>query len=41
MGDLNKAQAQLDEKEAELALVRDMYDKAMREKQVTAVNISS
>lgn len=34
MGDLQKAQAQLDEKEAELAKVREMYDQAMREKQV-------
>jgi dynein heavy chain len=34
MGDLQKAQAQLDEKEAELAKVRAMYDKAMAEKQV-------
>lgn len=34
MGDLQKAQAQLDEKEAELAKVRAMYDQAMREKQV-------
>ncbi|XP_052714224.1 dynein axonemal heavy chain 5-like isoform X2 [Crassostrea angulata] len=33
MGDLQKAQAQLDEKEAELAKVREMYDQAMREKQ--------
>jgi hypothetical protein len=35
MGDLQKAQAQLDEKEAELAKVRAMYDQAMREKQVS------
>ena len=34
MADLNAAQAQLDEKEAELAVVRAMYDKAMAEKQV-------
>ena len=34
MGDLQKAQAQLDEKEAELAKVRALYDKAMAEKQV-------
>ncbi|XP_056016925.1 dynein axonemal heavy chain 5-like isoform X3 [Ostrea edulis] len=33
MGDLQKAQAQLDEKEAELAKVRAMYEQAMREKQ--------
>ncbi|KAK7114139.1 dynein axonemal heavy chain 5-like isoform X2 [Littorina saxatilis] len=33
MSDLNAAQAQLDEKEAELAVVRAMYDKAMTEKQ--------
>ena len=36
MADLNAAQAQLDEKEAELAVVRAMYDKAMAEKQVWA-----
>lgn len=35
MGDLQKAQAQLDEKEAELAKVRAMYEQAMREKQVS------
>ncbi|XP_052062310.1 dynein axonemal heavy chain 5-like isoform X2 [Mytilus californianus] len=33
MGDLQKAQSQLDEKEAELAKVRALYDKAMAEKQ--------
>ncbi|KAK3610339.1 hypothetical protein CHS0354_029807 [Potamilus streckersoni] len=33
MGDLQKAQAQLDEKERELAAVQALYDKAMREKQ--------
>ena len=36
MADLNAAQAQLDEKEAELAVVRALYDKAMAEKQVRA-----
>ena len=39
MGDLQKAQAQLDEKEAELAKVREMYDQAMREKQVRLLDI--
>lgn len=34
MADLNAAQAQLDEKEKELAIVRAEYDKAMAEKQV-------
>lgn len=34
MGDLQTAQAQLDEKEAELAKVRALYDQAMAEKQV-------
>ena len=34
MGDLEMAQAQLDEKERELALVQAEYDKAMAEKQV-------
>ena len=34
MGDLSAAQAQLDEKEAELAEVRAIYDEAMRNKQV-------
>ena len=33
MGDLNNAQRQLDEKEAELAVVQAQYDKAMSEKQ--------
>lgn len=34
MGDLATAQAQLDEKERELAVVQAEYDKAMSEKQV-------
>lgn len=34
MGDLATAQAQLDEKERELAAVQAEYDKAMAEKQV-------
>lgn len=33
MADLEKAQAQLDEKQKELDAVQAMYDKAMREKQ--------
>ena len=33
MTDLNNAQRQLDEKEAELAVVQAQYDKAMAEKQ--------
>lgn len=33
MTDLQKAQAQLDEKQKELDAVQAMYDKAMREKQ--------
>lgn len=37
MSDLNKAQAQLDEKEAELAEVMAMYDAAMKEKQVQSL----
>ena len=40
MGDLNAAQATLDEKEAELAVVRAMYDKAMAEKQVISLSLS-
>lgn len=34
MSDLNTAQATLDEKEAELAVVQAQFDKAMSEKQV-------
>ena len=34
MNDLNEAQAQLDEKNRELAEVMAMYDAAMKEKQV-------
>ena len=34
MQDLNKAQAQLDEKQRELDAVQAMYDQAMKEKQV-------
>jgi hypothetical protein len=34
MSDLNKAQAQLDEKEKELAEVMAIFDAAMKEKQV-------
>lgn len=34
MKDLQKAQAQLDDKQRELDAVQAMYDKAMREKQV-------
>jgi dynein heavy chain len=34
MRDLNKAQAQLDEKQRELDAVQAMYDRAMKEKQV-------
>ena len=34
MKDLNKAQLQLDEKEAELDAVRAQYEQAMMEKQV-------
>ena len=41
MGDLNAAQATLDEKEAELAVVRAMYDKAMAEKQVFSLSLRS
>lgn len=37
MGDLQTAQAQLDEKEAELAKVRALYDQAMAEKQVLTI----
>lgn len=37
MGDLQTAQAQLDEKEAELAKVRALYDQAMAEKQVLII----
>lgn len=42
MKDLNNAQAQLDEKNKELAAVMAMYDAAMKEKQVRigVVNIS-
>ena len=35
MNDLNEAQAQLDEKNRELAEVMAMYDAAMKEKQVS------
>lgn len=35
MKDLNKAQAQLDEKQAELEAVQAQYDQAMLEKQVS------
>lgn len=34
MKDLNRAQAQLDEKQRELDAVQALYDQAMREKQV-------
>lgn len=34
MKDLNKAQAELDDKQRELDAVQAMYDQAMREKQV-------
>ena len=34
MSDLDTAQAQLDEKETELAAVREEYNKAMSERQV-------
>ena len=34
MGDLNKAQAQLDDKQRELDAVQAEYDKAMSHKQV-------
>jgi len=34
MKDLNKAQAQLDEKQRELDAVQALYDQAMKEKQV-------
>ena len=34
MGDLEKAQAQLNEKEAELQEVQSMYERAVKEKQV-------
>ena len=36
MGDLEKAQAQLNEKEAELQEVQSMYERAVKEKQVIA-----
>jgi len=35
MKDLNKAQAQLDEKQRELDAVRALYDQAMTEKQAS------
>ena len=34
-GELQKAQAQLDEKNRELKVVQDLYDSAMKEKQVS------
>jgi exonuclease VII small subunit len=37
MKDLNKAQAQLDEKQRELDAVQAIYDQALREKQVCSV----
>ena len=39
MNDLNVAQAQLDEKNRELAEVMAMYDAAMKEKQVSSYSL--